>query len=173
MPSTTPKPYLATLIATVAELWPAVFTADGWREHKALALGIDEQLIQSGALKPYEAAALLRSYTRRRMYQAALAAGGYRHNLDGSISGEIAAEHVVAAKASLAAMDERAAKSAATAKAARQATRKTAERPKGPAPYHKPRPEIARPAPPLRAGDGLAALRAAARARRQAAEAQP
>jgi ProQ/FINO family len=187
--STNSKPWAdaAILLRTVAELWP-IFTADSWRSHRALAIGIDAQLVASGVVKGWEANALLRLYTRRRCYVAAVAAGGYRYNLDGSVAGEIAVEHIACAKGSLTGMDERAAKSTAVAKAARvaerekreaeqaaaghafvaarRAERKAAETSKGPAPYHKAHPEITRPAPPQRAGDGLAALKRAAIARR-------
>jgi sRNA-binding protein len=116
------KPGLTSLIRAVVELWP-VFVADGWRPHKPLAIGIDKQLVDTGVLKGWEAALVLRHYVRRRMYVAAVAAGGYRYNLDGTIAGEVSAEHIAAAKGSLAGMDARAARAVEAAKAARQAER--------------------------------------------------
>jgi hypothetical protein len=49
------KPDLTSLIRTVAELWP-IFTSDAWRPHRPLALGIDKQMIDTGIVKPWEAA---------------------------------------------------------------------------------------------------------------------
>jgi sRNA-binding protein len=172
--NTKPKPNIATLLRTVAELFP-VFTAEPWQPHRPLAIGIDKALIATGILKPFEAVQVLRAYTRRRMYVAAVAAGGLRFNLDGAPCGEISAEHQVCAKASLAAMDAKAARAAGkirveqkaawlAVKAKRGATAAAGE-PKGP------RPSAA--ALPVTSGDqphrlGLADLRRAFQERKAA-----
>jgi sRNA-binding protein len=110
-------------LAMLAELFPGIFIADSWRSHKALAWGIDRQLVDAGVLTAEEAETLLRAYVRRRCYLLAVAAGGFRHNLDGSVAGEIAAEHVAAAKAALAFRDAHTAKVAEAARLARESER--------------------------------------------------
>jgi hypothetical protein len=74
-------------------------------------------------LKPWEVALLLRAYCRRRCYLVAVAAGGFRFNLDGTIASEVAVEHVAGAKAALGHIDAGAARAAEVAKAERQAER--------------------------------------------------
>jgi sRNA-binding protein len=126
------------------------------------------------------------------MYQVALAAGGYRHNLDGTVAGEVSAEHMTCAASALAHMDAKAAEAAAKVRAEQRAAREAekarvrAEREarptpasdgaKGPAPYHKATPQIivprapqpVEPVPPKRLG--LAGLKLAAQERRRAAQ---
>jgi sRNA-binding protein len=141
----------ATLLLTVAELFP-VFTVERWQPHKPLAIGIDKALIATGILKPFEAGLVLRAYTRRRMYLTALAAGGHRHDLNGVPCEKISDEHRACAKATLAAMDAKAAAAAAEIRATQKATREAektkaraprtvADKPEGPRPYHKATPQ--------------------------------
>jgi sRNA-binding protein len=173
------------LIATLAELFPKTFSAEAWQEHRPLKIGIGDNLRDAGVLLPQECR-VLAIYTHRRMYQACLALGGPRFDLDGKPCGEVAPDQIATAKASLAEMDRRQVESIAAARAAhraerearkakeaaefveaRKAEREAAERRKGPAPYHRSTPKQTHPAPPQRAGDGLAALEAAAKARKQ------
>jgi ProP effector len=148
IPTTNPsRPDLTSLIRTAAELWP-VFTAKRHGAHKALAIGIDKQLIATGVFKPWEVGVLLHAYCRRRCYRAAVAAGSSRFNLDGTVAGEISPEDIASAKAALADMDTKAAELAAVAKAARKAERakrraerEAVEKPKGPRPYHRAAPQ--------------------------------
>jgi sRNA-binding protein len=147
------KSYLApsSIIGVLAELFP-VFVAEPWQPHKPLAIGIDKQLLATGILKPFEVGQVLRAYCRRRMYQVALAAGGPRFNLAGNVAGEVTPEQQACAKASLAAMDAKAAetatkvrteqKAAYLAEKAKRAAVVTACEPKGPRPHHKTQPEI-------------------------------
>jgi sRNA-binding protein len=129
---------------------------------------------------------VLGSYSSRRMYVAALAAGGARYDLDGQPYDEVSTEHAETARAWLDAIDamqtqltaevltafnakreaQRAkaraeredarAKDAAEFVAKRRAAGAVAEKPKSPAPYYDPH-----------RGDGLAGLKAAAQPRRQ------
>jgi sRNA-binding protein len=118
--NTKSKPDLATLLRTVAELLP-VFAMERWEPHKPLAIGIDKALFATGILKPWEVRLVLRAYTRRRMYQAALVAGGPRYDLDGTPCGKISAEDQACAAASLAAMDAKAAAAAVKIRAEQKA----------------------------------------------------
>jgi sRNA-binding protein len=162
------------LIATLAELFPKTFSAEAWQEHRPLKIGIGDNLRDAGVLLPQECR-VLAIYTHRRMYQACLALGGPRFDLDGKPCGEVApdmdrrqVESIAAARAAHRAEREaRKAKEAAEFVEARKAEREAAERRKGPAPYHRSTPKQTHPAPPQRAGDGLAALEAAAKARKQ------
>jgi sRNA-binding protein len=152
-------------VAALARLFPAAFVTDRWAPHKPLKCGIANDLITRGVLLPHECRAL-GWYTRRRQYQAALAAGGPRYDLDGNVAGAVTPEHAEAAKAALAKLD---------AKQARRAAQLVLK-PKGPAPYHKATPQksaaqFPRPVdepPPRPRGLSLDGLRAAARARRAA-----
>jgi sRNA-binding protein len=180
------RPPIATLLRTLAELFP-VFVAEPWRPHKALAIGIDKHLVEAGVLTADECHTVFFRYTHRRMYQVALAAGGYRHNLDGTVAGEISAEHRAGATALLAHMDAKATKAATKMRADRKAAweadkakarterQAVADASKGPTPDHTPRtpvpvtndaPSLA-PSAPRRLS--LADLRAAAQERKAAA----
>lgn len=161
-----------TLIKILSELFPGVFTADSWRAHKPLARGIDSQLIEVGVLTAEEAEAMLRAYCRRRMYLQAVASGGFRFNLDGTVAGEVSAENIAAAKGSLAAMDAKQARSVEAAKAVREAGRAPREADQAAAgrEFIAARRAARKAAEPPRLS--LADLKAAAQARK-AAEAQP
>jgi sRNA-binding protein len=176
---------VATLLRTVAELFP-VFAAERWQVHKPLAIGIDKALIATGILKPLEVRLVLRAYCQRRMYVAAVAAAGARYDIAGNVAGEVSEEHQACAKASLARMDAKRAAQAAEIRADRIAAQPpppaaapppaqlTAPAPPAQPAAPPPRPHIQPPRsgesapPPQPRRDGLAALRAAAAARRQA-----
>jgi sRNA-binding protein len=169
------KPNLATILRTVAELFP-VFAAERWQGHKPLAIGIDQALIATGILKPFEVGQVLRAYCRRRMYLVALAAGGPRYDLDGNVAGEVTAEQAHNAKLLVEHMDAKAAGAAAKirveqkaawlAEKSKQAATAAAGDPKGP------RPSASAPLP-VTSGDqprrlGLADLRRAFQERKAA-----
>jgi ProP effector len=173
--NTRPGPGLTTLLRTVAELFP-VFAAERWQGHKPLAILIDKALIDTGILKPFEVGLVLRGYTRRRMYEVALAAGGARYDLDGNVAGEVTAEQAHNAKLLVEQMDAKAAVAAAEVRAtqktgreaekSKRATTATALDPK------EPRPSAAAPQP-VTSGDqprrpGLADLRRAFQERKAA-----
>ena len=71
------------------DLAPAVFDPD---TPLPLAIGVDRQIVELG-LTSKEAGDILRWWTLRHEYRAAVARGGRRHNLDGSLAGELTAEH--------------------------------------------------------------------------------
>jgi ProQ/FINO family len=77
-----------TSLATLRELAPIVFDAE---KPVPLAIGVHEQLAELG-LSAKETGGLLRWWTRRREYYAALARGGSRYNLDASVAGPISTE---------------------------------------------------------------------------------
>src|SRR5215472_8225161 len=70
-------------LSALAELFPAVLVADGWKPHRPLKLGIHRDLIDCGVLSPDECRVVLRRYCLRLMYRRAIAAGGPRFGLDG------------------------------------------------------------------------------------------
>ena len=86
-------------VVRLKEYWPDLFNLD---DPKPLKIGVMEDLqsdVKSrglsfgvGSLK-----AALAAYTRRRKYQAALAAGGYRYGLAGQVCGEVTPEQQAAA----------------------------------------------------------------------------
>jgi sRNA-binding protein len=76
------------IIDALATIFPLAFTADRWRPHRPLKIGIHLDLIATDILSLHEAWAALRSDAGRRMYLAAVAAGGARVGLDGEIAGE-------------------------------------------------------------------------------------
>jgi sRNA-binding protein len=113
----------SVLIQLCADQFPAVFTLHRWKPYLPLAIGIDKALIATGILKPFEVGLLLNAYCRRRMYQQALAAGGPRYNLDGTVDGEVTNDQSAFAKVRLARIDERAAEAAAKVRAEWRAAR--------------------------------------------------
>jgi ProP effector len=174
----------ADLIRTLAERFP-VFVAEGWQEHKPLAVGIHEALAAAGLLQPGEVAIALRCYAGRRRYLAAVAAGGVRFDLDGNPAGEVTEQQATWARGRLARLDAAATKEPATraqqaareaqqaieARAwveARQAQRVAAEGRAEAPPPRTPVAEETRPRPSAEAPRRLSLgdLREAARARR-------
>ena len=107
-------------IAALADLFPA-FVANRWEPHRPLARGIHRQLIDRGILRPEECRLVIGLYVARPMYQRALADGGQRVNLAGITVGEVTAEEIAQATASIVRHEARATAQAETARAARQA----------------------------------------------------
>ena len=81
-----------TNIAALAALFPAVFSAEPWRAHRPLKVGIGNDLVARGVLGAREINAALKRYVDRLMYQKCLAAGGARVDLDGNVAGEVSRE---------------------------------------------------------------------------------
>jgi ProP effector len=150
----------STIIETLADLFPAVFVAERWRNHKPLARGIHLDLVARGVLTTEETK-VLRYYVRRRMYLAALSAGGDRFDLDGQPSGVVTDEEAATAAKAVEAIDKaNAAKAAAVRQAVRSLRRNVAPRvwkvfPDKPEPAPEPAPQCL----------SLAGLKAAAQAR--------
>jgi ProP effector len=82
-----------TNIAALAALFPAAFSAEPWRAHRPLKVGIRNDLVARGVLGPRELNAALKRYVDRLMYQKCLAAGGARIDLEGNVAGEVSNEH--------------------------------------------------------------------------------
>jgi sRNA-binding protein len=80
-------------IAALAAMFPAAFSAETWQEHRALKVGIGNDLVARGVLGKREVNAALKRYVDRLMYQKCLAAGGARVDLEGNVSGEVSNEH--------------------------------------------------------------------------------
>jgi ProP effector len=153
-----------TLIAVLAELFPALFFAEQWKPHRPLKRGVHNDLIEHGELLARECR-VLRWYLSRRMYQVALAAGGPRYDLDGQPAGEVTPDEADHAKAAVSAIEAKQNRKATAARA--DVDKRKAI--KTPAPAKAP--QAARPAdktPPAKSGLSLDGLRAAARARREA-----
>jgi ProP effector len=141
-------------INKLAALFPTSFTRDRCDPHRPLKIGIHRDILAHGILTEDEANAALAMYTRRPMYQRALAAGGVRVDLDGNPAGEVTAEQVQAAERSVAGMEKNRARKAKAAAEQRAAAKAEANDATAPAPA------------PKRLG--LSELRAAALARRAA-----
>jgi ProQ/FINO family len=77
-------------LARLVELFPVVFDVDAPRP---LAIGCNRQLRAALAISWSQVDAVLWWWTRRPEYHAAVAAGGFRYNLDGSVAGSVAEEH--------------------------------------------------------------------------------
>ena len=118
------------LIRALAELFPAVFIADGWKPHRPLKLGIHQDLIDRGVLLPDECHAVFRRYCSRLTYQKALASGGSRYALDGELAGEVTPEQMAGGQSRVAAIEARRALKAKAIAAEKQATRQVAKAPK-------------------------------------------
>jgi ProP effector len=109
-----------TLIASLAELFPAAFTCHQFEPHKPLKLGIHEDLVATGVVTEAEVNQALRWYCTRLMYHRAVAAGGIRVGLDGEPAGEITADEMEHAKHAVARIEAARAKRVAAEKAARR-----------------------------------------------------
>jgi sRNA-binding protein len=117
------KDFLAsgqTIINRLSELYPQTFVRERFMPHRAIALGIGNQLITAGGLTRDETRALA-MYTRRLVYLRAMVAGAPRIGLGDEPAGEVSAEHAKCAKASLDAQLKRRDEKAAKAKAQRTA----------------------------------------------------
>ncbi|BCL74804.1 hypothetical protein JHS3_05400 [Jeongeupia sp. HS-3] len=90
--------------ALLAEHWPVAFDT---RNPKPLALDTRDRLKAECEAKGLDVEKVARAvflWVRRPAYQAAMAAGGARYGLDGSVSGELSAEqqtHAAAVSASI------------------------------------------------------------------------
>jgi sRNA-binding protein len=152
------------LIAVLAGLFPAAFTAERWQPHRPLKIGIHQDLVDRGVLLPNECR-VLRWYVLRRMYQVALAAGGSRYDLDGNVAGDVSPEQIEGAKANVALIEAKHALQAKVIADERTATRKTAKTPVLTKLFTAGQPATTAPsAKPAKLG--LAELKAAARTRR-------
>jgi sRNA-binding protein len=80
-------------IAALAAMFPAAFSAETWREHRPLKVGIGNDLVARGVLGKREVNAALKRYVDRLMYQKCLAAGCARVDLEGNVAGEVSNEH--------------------------------------------------------------------------------
>lgn len=98
------KPASQSTVETIAELYPATFTAEPWRTHKPLKIGIHRDLIAQGVLAAKECR-FLRYYTHRRMYLASLVEGSPRVDLAGAVAGQVTAEEATVAAKFLASID--------------------------------------------------------------------
>jgi ProP effector len=138
----------ATAIALLAETYPRCFAVYQARR-RPLKIGIHKDILREldGALTPDELSAALRYYTGNKHYLLALRPGAQRVDLDGEPAGAVTEDQAQAAAAAL-------------------ARRYESERQKQ---HAEPRPIPAIPMiPPAARRDGLAALRAAGRQRREA-----
>jgi sRNA-binding protein len=154
------------LIAALAGLFPATFSAEPWQSHRPLQLGIDRDLVGRGVLLLAECRAVFRLYCSRLMYQRALAAGGPRYGLDGEPAGEVTPDQMVAGKSVVTAIEAKRARKAKAIADEKRIARKVAKAPGSPAP---PREMPAAPSPSAKPPRlSLDDLRAAARARREA-----
>ena len=86
-------------IAALAALFPAAFSAEPWRAHRPLKVGIGNDLVARGVLGAREVNAALKRYVDRLMYQKCLAAGGARVDLDGNVAGEVYNAHAAGPEA--------------------------------------------------------------------------
>lgn len=84
----------------MAERYPACFAPRGCPKWP-LKLGIAADLMDAGALPPPRLRDFLRRYCRGSRYQAAVAAGGDRRALDGTVAGPVSAESKAQAAALL------------------------------------------------------------------------
>jgi len=83
--------------------FPAVFTARG-AAPRPLMVGVDIAAAVGDAIPAKDLQHFLRSWTKRPEYQAALAAGGARYDLDGQVVGSVTPEESAAAAERLAAI---------------------------------------------------------------------
>src|SRR4029077_17920485 len=79
-------------IAALAALFPAAFSAEPWRTHRPLKVGIGDELVARGVLGAREVNAALKQYVDRLKYQKCLAAGGARFDLEGNLAGEVSTQ---------------------------------------------------------------------------------
>jgi sRNA-binding protein len=105
-------------IAALAAMFPAAFSAETWREHRPLKVGIGNDLVARGVLGKREVNAALKRYVDRLMYQKCLAAGGARVDLEGNVAGEVSNEHRSRAERFVARIEARQLADTAAAKAA-------------------------------------------------------
>lgn len=95
-----PEPTLADTAAALAERFPALFAAGQPRPIK-LRVQADIQQRAPGVFTKKQLSIFLHRHTTSTAYIRALVASGQRFDLDGQPAGEVAAEHMEAAKAEL------------------------------------------------------------------------
>jgi sRNA-binding protein len=103
-------------IAALAALFPAAFSAEPWRAHRRLKVGIGDELVARGVLGAREMNAALKQYVDRLKYQKCLAAGGARFDLEGNVVGEVSRQQRCRASRMVARIKARQLAEAATAK---------------------------------------------------------
>jgi len=124
------KPRVNAVIHELTRRFPGVIVADIWETHAPLAIGVYDQLVAACAdIDPSDLKAAIWVYTRqRRMYHVAVAAeGAMRLNLDGSVYGAVSPEHAVAARNSLAEIDQHREAKRVASKAANRAKSESAK----------------------------------------------
>jgi len=89
-------PAMDELLARLGADFPLAFRPD-----RVLALGVRSELLSRGYGPPALLGAVLRRWVRRHSYLKAVARGGYRTALDGSVAGVITPEQREQAKADL------------------------------------------------------------------------
>ncbi len=142
--------------------FPGIFAQEAWHEYKPLKIGIHLDIIAAGVVSGTEARLALRAYVNRRQYQAALAAGGTRYDLDGRPSGEVRTDAQEFARKSIARHKDRLSlRAIAKHKAATGMVTKTSAKPE--------QVQLGATPPSVRRL-GLADLKAAARRRKAAIE---
>jgi ProP effector len=165
------------IITALATFFPQAFIAEKWQPQRPLKIGIHIDLLAAGIMTSNEIWAALRSYARRRMYLAAVAAGGPRIDLNGNPAGEVTAAEAAWAQQQLDQLDAAAGAEAAAAAAAaavaaqRQAKQKAASLPL-PAQVSRDKPHVQPQTADSVQRDSITALRAAAAARRAVAVAK-
>ena len=112
-----------THIEALAALFPNAFSAEPWRVHRPLKVGIGNDLVARGVLGARELNAALSRYVDRLMYQKCLAAGGARVDLDGNVAGEVSREQRSHAERLVARIKTRQLAEAAAAKAGPESER--------------------------------------------------
>jgi sRNA-binding protein len=135
-----PDAALQTL-AVVAELFSAAFVAERWKPHKPLKIGIHQDLVDRGVPLPGECRAVFRWYCLRLIYQRALAAGGPRFDLDGSVAGEVTPDEIAQARAAVARIEAKAIAKAEAARAKRGSERAAKRKPTPPSPSNNATPQ--------------------------------
>jgi sRNA-binding protein len=107
-------------IAALAALFPAAFCAQPWQAHRALKIGIGDDLVARGVFGAPEVNAALKQYVDRLAYQKCLAAGGARVDLDGNVAGQVSTEQRSHAERMVARIEARQLADAAAAEAERK-----------------------------------------------------
>jgi sRNA-binding protein len=154
------------VINELAAAFPALFVAEMWEPHKPIMRKIRDGIIAATGIEDKAVSQALRSYTGRLEYLKALTQGGPRFDLQGNACDELKPDEVEHAKELLAAAlvkRKSQAEKVRTKARANAEKRAAAVKPPQPAAHE---PASASPAEPKK--DGLAALRAAARARKVA-----
>jgi sRNA-binding protein len=103
-------------IAALAALFPAAFSAEPWRAHRPLKVGIGDELVARGVLGAREVNAALKQYVDRLKYQKCLATGGARFDLEGNVAGEVSRQQRCRASRMVARIKARQLAGATTAK---------------------------------------------------------